>query len=96
MFKGQSERSKHCVDLDIEWVEEIFSTREPQFYKSLFQSNIKDQDGLKYSTLTATIVNTKDKGEISYNYKAPLVEYHKNYSNSCCFCSLASEFTMSG
>ena len=27
------------MDLDIEWVAENFSTKEPQFYKSPFQSN---------------------------------------------------------
>ena len=39
LFQGKSARSKHWFDIDIEWAEEIFSTREPQFYKKLFQIN---------------------------------------------------------
>ena len=30
------------------------------------------------------------------NFQAPPVVYHNNASNSCCFSSLASEFTASG
>ena len=39
LFQVQSSRSKDWFDLDIEWVAENFSTKEPQFYKSPFQSN---------------------------------------------------------
>ena len=31
LFQGKSARSKHWFDLDIEWVEENFIIREPQF-----------------------------------------------------------------
>ena len=45
LFQGQSARSKHLFDLDIKWIEEKFSTREPQFYKRLFQTNIEGKSG---------------------------------------------------
>ena len=38
----------------------------------------------------------KNTGEIEYNLKALLLEYHWNSSNMFCFTSLASEFTASG
>ena len=59
LFQGQSARSKHWFDLDIEWIEENFSTREPQFYQRLFQSNIEGQAGSKYSTFTVPTGNEK-------------------------------------
>ena len=41
LFQGRSSRSKHWFDLDIKWIVDNFSTREPQFYKRLFQTNIE-------------------------------------------------------
>ena len=32
-YQGQSERSGYCFDLDHEWLEENFRTRESYFYK---------------------------------------------------------------
>ena len=37
-FQGQSARSQLWFDLDLNWVEINFSTREPDFYKKLFKS----------------------------------------------------------
>ena len=95
-FHGQSTRSKYWFDLGIQWVEEKFSKREPQFYKSLFQINIEVQAEIIYHIFSVTIGNAKETGELEYNIQAPLVAYHHNASNSCCFSSLASEFTASG
>ena len=38
-FQGQSERSQRWFDLDFDWIEVNFSTRETDFYKKLFQSH---------------------------------------------------------
>ena len=38
-FQGQSARTQCCFDLDFEWIEENFSTREPELYKKIFQSH---------------------------------------------------------
>ena len=32
-FQGQSARSQLWFDLDLDWIDKIFSTREPDFYK---------------------------------------------------------------
>ena len=38
-FQGQSARSQGWFDLDFDWIEENFSTREPELYKKIFQSH---------------------------------------------------------
>ena len=38
-FQGQSARSQLWFDLDLNWVDINFSTREPDFYKKIFQSH---------------------------------------------------------
>ena len=43
-FQGQSARSQLWFDLDLNWVEINFSTREPDFYKKLFQSHEDTQE----------------------------------------------------
>ena len=43
-FQGQSTRSQLWFDLDLDWIEIKFSTREPDFYKKLFQSHDDTQD----------------------------------------------------
>ena len=43
-FQGQSERSQLWFDIDLDWIEINFSTREPDFYKKLFQSHDNTQD----------------------------------------------------
>ena len=35
-FQGLSERSQRWFDIDLDWVEVNFITREPDFYKKLF------------------------------------------------------------
>ena len=96
MFQEKYSRSKHWFDLDIEWTQENFSTGEPQFFKRPFQSNIGGQDGIKYPTFSVSIGIAKEVGEVEYNPKPPLMEYHQNDSNSCCFISLESWFTAAG
>ena len=63
MFQGQSERLKHWFDLDIEGVEEKFSTWEPHFYKRLSQSNIQGQARSKYPMFPVPVGNAKETGE---------------------------------
>ena len=43
-FQGQSERSQRWFDLDLDWIEVNFSTREPDLYKKLFQIYDYTQD----------------------------------------------------
>ena len=74
----------------------MFSTREPKFYKRLFQTNNEGRSIIKYPTVTVHIGNSKERGEIEYDLQSPLVEYHQNDSNTSCFISLEYLFTESG
>ena len=96
LFQGKSARSKHWFILDIEWVEENFSTIEPQFYKRLFQTNIEGQAVLIYPIFPVIFGNTNLTGKSEYDIQAQLVAYYHNAVNSCCFSSFASAFTASG
>ena len=59
------------------------------FTKSLSQTNIEGQSGLTYPIFPVPFRNSKETDEIEYDLKSPLVAYHYNASNSCCFVSLA-------
>ena len=39
-FQGQSARTKHCFDLDHEWLKENFMTRKPDFYLKKIKLNL--------------------------------------------------------
>ena len=40
-FQGQSARSRRWFDLDHEWLEENFMTREPGFYRPVGAKQVK-------------------------------------------------------
>ena len=58
-FQGQSERSRRCFDIDFDWIEVNFSTRETDFYKKLFQSHDETQDTNTYKIFQVPIGNAK-------------------------------------
>ena len=76
MSLGQSVISDHLLDLDIDCIEEIFSKREPLFYKSLFQRIIEGQAGSKYPIFAVLVGNVKETGKNEYTPEAPLVEHN--------------------
>ena len=43
-FQGRYARSQHWLDIDFDWIEENFSTREPGLYKKIFQRHDETQD----------------------------------------------------
>ena len=43
-FQGQYVGSQLWFDLDLDWIDINFSTREPDFYKKLFQSHDNKED----------------------------------------------------
>ena len=55
-FQGQSGRSRLWFDLDLYWIDIIFSTREPYFYKNLFQSHDNEQDTKTFKTFQVRII----------------------------------------
>ena len=91
-FQGQSARSQHWFDLDFDWIEVNFSTREPDFYKKLFQSHDNTQDTNTYKSFQVPIGNAKCVESFKFQNDAPILKYCQKSLNSCCFSSLASAF----
>ena len=42
--QGQPARSRYWFDLDLDWIDINFSTREPDFYNKLFQNHDNEQE----------------------------------------------------
>ena len=55
-FQGQSGRSRLWFDLDLDWIDINFSTREPDLYKKLFQSHDNEQNTNDFTTFAFPIV----------------------------------------
>ena len=62
-LQGQSARSQRWFDLDFCWIEKKFSTREPDFYKKIFQryDETQDKNTLKYLKGQSTMLKTWSK-----------------------------------
>ena len=58
-FQGQSAISQHWFDLDFDWIEVNFSTREPGFYKNHFQIHENTQDTNTFKLFQVPIGNSK-------------------------------------
>ena len=91
-FQGQSARSQLWFNLDLNWVEINFSTREPDFYKKLFQSHDDTQDDNTFKTFQVPIGNAKGVESFKFQNDAPIIKYCQKTLSSCCFSSLASAF----
>ena len=91
-FQGQSARSQLWFDLDLDWIDMNFSTREPDFYKKLFQSHDDKQDKDTFKTFQVPIGNAKVVKSFMFHKDAPILSYCKKTLNICCFNSLASAF----
>ena len=70
-FKGQSARSQLWFDLDLDWIDINFSTREPDFYKKLFQSHDNKQDEDTFKTFQVQIGNAKVVKSFKFQKKLP-------------------------
>ena len=91
-FQGQSGRSRLWFDLDLDWIDMNFITREPNFYKKLFQSHKNEQDTKTFKTFQVPIGNAKVVKSFVFHEDAPIISYCQKSSKSCCFSSLASAF----
>ena len=58
-FQGQYSRSKRWSDLDFDWIEVNFSTREPDLYNKPFQIHDNTQDTNTYKNFQVPIGNAK-------------------------------------
>ena len=91
-FQGQSGRSRLWFDLDLDWIDINFSTREPDFYKKLFQSHDYEQDTNTFKFFQIPIVNTKVVKSFVFHKDAPILGHCQKTLNSCCFSVLVSDF----
>ena len=58
-FQGQSERSQLWFDIDFDFIEVNFSTREPDLYTELFQRHEDTQDANTFKSFQVPIGNAK-------------------------------------
>ena len=65
-FQGQSSRSQRWFDIDLDWIEVNFSTREPEFNRKFFQRHEDKQDTNTFQIFQAPIVNSKCAKIISF------------------------------
>ena len=93
-FQGQSGRSGLWFDIDLDWININFSTREPDFYKKTFQSHDNEQDTDTFRTFQVPIGNAKVIKSFLFHKDAPIITYSQKSLNSCCFGSLASAFAI--
>ena len=67
-------------------------TREPYFYRKLYQTKFRGDDTKTYKIFGVTIGNAKITRKVRFYPAAPVIKYHQNSSNSCCLSSLAPSF----
>ena len=70
-FQGLSERSQHWFDLDFDWIEVNFSTREPDFYKIFFQIHENTQDTNTFKSFQFLTGNAKCVESFKFHNDAP-------------------------
>ena len=66
MFQGQPSRSDNWLYLDLDWIEDNFTTREPELYKRIFKRNIEGKNGIELPKFSSVIGNTKETGEMDF------------------------------
>ena len=69
-----------------------FSTREPDFYKKLFQSHDNEQETNTFKFFQVSFGNAKVVKLFVFHKDAPILNFCQKTLNSCCFISLASAF----
>ena len=91
-FQGQSARPHRWFDLDFDWIELNFSTREPYLCKKFFQSHDNTQDTSTLEIFQFPIGNSKYLESFKIHNDDPILKYCQKSLNSCCLKSLASDF----
>ena len=67
-------------------------TREPDFYRKLYQNKFRGDDTKTFQTFGVPIGNAKITRKIHFHPAEPLIKYHQRTSNSCYLSGLASDF----
>ena len=81
------------MKLDLDWIDINFSTREPGFYKNLFQNHDNEQEADSFRIFEVPIGNSKVVKSFVFHKDAPTLIYRQKSLNSCCFSILASAFS---
>ena len=63
----------HWFDIDREWLEEIYFTREPDFYKQVYKMNTEGQEMETYQIFLFPMGNTKVTEELEIQARNDLV-----------------------
>ena len=84
--------SQLWFDLDLYWIGMNFSTREPGFYKKLFQSHDNEEETNTFKLFQVPIGNAKVLKSFVLHADATIIIFCQKTLNSCCFSSLASAF----
>ena len=91
-FQGLYVTSKRWFDLDLDCIEVNCITRDPDFYKKLFQSHNDTQDINIFRSFQVPIGNAKIVESFKFQNNTPILNYSQNSLHSCFLCSLASAF----
>ena len=91
-FQGKSARTKHWFYIDHEWLKDNFITREPDFYKNIYQTNFRGDKTKNYQKYGVPIGNAKMTKKVQFHTESPLIQYHQKSSSSSCLSGLASAF----
>ena len=67
-------------------------TREPYFYRELYQTKFRGGDTKTFQIFGVPIGNAKIARNLQFHLAAPVMKYHQKTYNSCCWSSLSSAF----
>ena len=63
-------------------------TREPDLYLKIYQTKFRGDKTQNYKKFGVRIGNAKMTKKVQFHPETPLIQYHQNSSNSCCWSSL--------
>ena len=67
-------------------------TREPDFYRELYQIKFRGDDTEIFQIFGVPIGNAKITRKVQFHLATPVMKYHQKISNSSCLSNLASVF----
>ena len=64
-------------------------SREPYFYRKLYQTKFRGDDTKTFQIFGVPIDNAKITRKVKFHLAAPVMKYHQKTPNSCCLISLS-------
>ena len=74
-FQGHCAISQRWFDLEFDWIEENFSTHEPDFYRKPLLIHDDTQDTNKFKMFPVPIGNSKCVEKFKFHNDAPMLNY---------------------